>query len=176
MTLADIENLLDEKDNTIKTLLVELKSVKEENEINYLKYFDINKKYGILEAELSEERLRSGKEEQLKEINNLKKIIFEKTDLIEEERKRILKLREEFGKRLDERNYLEDELLKNSVHVPERLVERSEKEELYQKIQNSRMQINKLKTENEKLKKQLEGVNKSKQDIDEKKRKVNGRK
>lgn len=156
MTLADIENLLEEKDNIIASAAVELKALKEENEINYLKIQDLNKRNAELTAELSEEKRRNNREEQYQEIDKLKKVIVEKSQLIEEERKRIEDLRNEFNKRVDERNYLEEEILKNSIHVPDRMLDNSEKTNLFQKIQSLRLQINKMKAENEKMKKSVE--------------------
>jgi hypothetical protein len=156
MTLADIENLLEDKDNIIASAAVELKALKEENEINYMKIQDLNKRNAELSAELLEEKRRNNREEQYQEIDKLKKVIIEKSQLIEEERKRIEELRSEFNKRIDERNYLEEEILKNTVHVPERMLDNSEKTNLFQKIQSLRLQINKMKAENEKMKKTVE--------------------
>jgi len=172
MTLADIENLLDEKDKLIAAASVEIKALKEENEINYYKLQDISKRNAELSADLHDEKLRNGKEDQMKEINKLKLVITEKSQLIEEERKRLEELRVEFNKRLDERTQLEDEILRNSMHIPERMIENSEKAGLFQKIQSLRMQINKLKTDNEKTKKQTEEMKAKNKEIDDKRQKL----
>lgn len=158
MTLADIENLLEEKDNLIASAAVELKAFKEENELNFLKIKDLNKRNVELTAELADEKRINNKDQLYKEIDKLKLVITEKSQLIEDERKRIEDLRKEFNKRLDERNLLEDELLKNSVHVPDRLIENQEKTSLYQKIQNLRLQNTKMKAEIEKHKKAVEDM------------------
>ena len=168
MTLADIENLLEEKDNLISAAAVELKALKEENEINYLKLQDINKRNVELASDLADEKRKSNREEQYREIDKLKKIILEKSLLIEEERKRIEELRMEFNKRIDQRSNLEDEILKNSIHVPERMIENTEKAGLFQKIQNLRLQINKMKAEHEKMKKQVEEAKSKVIEVDKK--------
>ena len=62
MTLADIENLLEEKDNLISAAAVELKALKEENEINYLKLQDINKRNVELASDLADEKRKSNRE------------------------------------------------------------------------------------------------------------------
>ena len=169
MTLADIENLLEEKDNLISTLAVEIRGLKEENEINYLKLHDVNKRNVELSAELSDEKMKNNHEGQLQEISKLRQVITQKSEVIEEERKRLEEIRIEFNKRLEERGFLEDEMLKNSVHIPERMVENSEKAGLFQKIQNLRLQINKVKADGEKIKKQLEESKKKNEEIDKKK-------
>jgi len=108
----------------------------------------------------------------LKEISQLKNIIMGKSQLIEEERKRLEDLRSEFNKRLEERQFLEDEILKNSMHIPERMVENSEKAGLYQKIQSLRLQINKMKGDYEKMKKQVEEAKGKYKEVDDKRQKL----
>jgi len=157
MTLSDIEKLLDEKDANIKLIAVELKSAKEHNEILQLKVFELNKRIGELSLELNEERLyKDSKTGQINEITKLKNIIKEKSELIEEEKERIKHLREEFGKRMDEKYHLEEQLFKCSVHVPERLVENNDKAIIYNKLQSVRNKNKKLLQEIENLNNKLE--------------------
>jgi Ca2+-binding EF-hand superfamily protein len=164
MTLADIEALLEEKDNTIKTLAVELKSTKEENEISYLKIHDLNKRINDLNFNINEKKFMSGVESQSEEIQKLKRIIKEKTELIEEEKVRIKRIYEDFSRKLNDRTLMEDQLFKSSVHIPERLVENSEKNGLYAKVQSLRTKNKKLNAEIEKLNKLLEEAKKALED------------
>lgn len=157
MTLADIEQLIDEKDANLKLLAIELKSQKEQNEFLQLKIFDLNKRIGELSLELNEEKLnRDSKTGQLNEITKLKNVIKEKSELIDEEKERIRHLREEFGKRMDEKYHLEEQLFKYSVHVPERLVESNDKALIYNKLQSVRNKNKKLVQEIENLNKKIE--------------------
>lgn len=174
MTLSDIEKLLDEKDSNIKLLAVELKSAKEHNEILQLKTFELNKRIGEISLELNEERLcKDSKTGQISEITKLKNIIKEKSELIEEERERIKHLREEFGKRMDEKYHLEEQLFKCSVHVPERLVENNDKAVMYNKLQSVRNKNKKLMQEIENLNKRIDESKAKYAEIDKKSERLN---
>jgi len=157
MTLSDIEKSFDEKDANIKLLAVELKSSKEQGEILQFKIFELNKRIGELSLELNEERLcKDSKTGQISEITKLRNIIREKSELIEEERERIKHLREEFGKRMDDKYHMEEQLFKCSVHVPERLVENNDKAIIYNKLQSVRNKNKKLIQEIDNLNKKIE--------------------
>lgn len=156
MTLNDIEILIEEKDAAIKTLVFELKAVKEENEINYLKINDLNKRVAELVSNLDESNLRVQNLAQNEEIEKLKLILREKAQLIEGEKENIKILKDKFAQKLEDRSNLEDKLFKQSVHVPERLIDNSEKTIMYNKIQSLRNKNKKLQIEIEKLHKVIE--------------------
>jgi Ca2+-binding EF-hand superfamily protein len=156
MTLHDLEDLIEEKDNTIKQLAFELQKVKEENEINYLKIIDLNKRINELNLDLNDEKYGSDKRAHSNEIERLRRIIKEKSDLIEEEKERIKKIREEFTKRLEDRKFLEEQMFNNTAHVPDRLIDEDKKNQLYNKLNKEQSKTKKLKTEIEKLNKQIE--------------------
>ena len=156
LPLADLEALIEEKDNSIKTLAIELKHSRDENEINYLKILDLNKRIVDLNITLGEERYKQEIKLQNDEIEKLKNIIVEKSQLIDLERENIKKLREEFGRKYEDRTMADEILFNNSVHIPERLIENNEKTQLYTKIQNLRNKNKKLTADIEKINKELE--------------------
>jgi Ca2+-binding EF-hand superfamily protein len=172
MTLADIESLIEEKDNAIRTLAVELKHTKEENEISYLKISDLNKRINELSFNINEKKFMSGIQSQNEEVDHLKRIIKEKTELIEEEKLRIKKISEEFNRKLQDRTLIEEQMFKSSVHIPERLLENAQNNEMYAKIQSLRNKNKKLVAEIDKLNKSVEEYKKQIDDFNKNTEKI----
>ena len=56
LTLNDLEKMINEKDNAIKALAIELKAMKEENELNYNILNEKNRKINDLENDLQDQK------------------------------------------------------------------------------------------------------------------------
>ena len=95
-------------------------------------------------------------------------VIQEKSDLIDMEKDHIKKLREDYQNRLNERNKIEEQMLSNTVHVPNRLLENELRVENFNKVQKIRNKNKKIKEENDKLKKTIEELNKKIADLEKK--------
>jgi len=104
----------------------------------------------------------------LEEIKKLKLIIQEKSDLIDMEKTHIKKLREDYQQRLDDRKKIEEQMLLNTVHVPDRLLDNEIRVENFNKIQDVRNKNKKLLSDNEKHKKTIEELNKKIADLEKK--------
>jgi DNA repair exonuclease SbcCD ATPase subunit len=167
MTLADIESLIEEKDQNIKALAFELQKVKEENEISYLKMMDLNKRVNELTMDLNEKGYAKRSENDNTEVSRLNRIIKEKTQQIDEEREKIKKLRDEFTKRMEDRRLYEDQLFQTSA-IPDRIVDNTEKANMFNKLQIERNKNKKQLSEIDKLNKQIEELKKKVEEAEKK--------
>ena len=176
MTLDDLEKLINDKDNALTGLAIELKAIKQENDINYINLKEKNKRIAELEMQLKLLKENSDGEYYKNVINKLQKEIDVKTNQLDEERQKINQVKN-YYETLYKKKLLNDEEAKlaSTVYVPERLIVNKEKSELYSKIEKFRLENRKLieekkklKKENEELKKKNEELNKKKEDSEKK--------
>ena len=176
MTLDDLEKLINDKDNALTGLAIELKALKEENDINYINLKDKNKRITELEMQLKILKENSNEEYQKNIINRLQKEIEIKTNQLDEERKKVNQVKN-YYEVLYKKKLINDEEAKlaSTVYVPERLIVNKEKSELYVKIEKLRKEnrkINeekkKLILEKEELKKKMEDLNSELKNVQEK--------
>jgi cell division protein FtsB len=152
MTLDELEKLLFDKDRTIKALGLELKATKDENDSNYAKLGELNRKIAELEQNLKYKDINNQNNLNNEIFDNLRKQLEEKNKLIEEEREKIDRIKNEFAKLYQDKKLAEDEVkLESSVFVPEKSIVNKEKSELYTKINNLRKVNKKLNDELKKL-------------------------
>ena len=152
MTLDELEKLLFDKDSTIKALGLELKATKDENDSNYAKLGELNRKIAELEQNLKYKDINNQNNLNNEIFDNLRKQLEEKNKLIEEEREKIDRIKNEFAKLYQDKKLAEDEVkLESSVFVPEKSIVNKEKSELYTKINNLRKVNKKLNDELKKL-------------------------
>ena len=169
MTLADIEMLIDEKDKLIKRLVLELKSIKEENELNYLKIKELNSEKINNFKNNNDKFLDNINNEKNNQIESLKNELKDKIKEIDDLKSKVQVITTTFTKRLDDKQFLLDEdfmklLNKTSEKIPDRLSNQEEVNSLRHKIQQQRNQItklnNNLKTNEENNKKNNEDLRK----------------
>ena len=152
LTLDELEKLLFDKDSTIKSLQLELKTTKDENDSNYAKLGELNRKIAELEQNLKYKDINNQNNLNNEIFENLRKQLDEKNKLIEEEREKIDRIKNEFAKLYQDKKLAEDEVkLDNTVFVPEKNIVNNEKSELYVKINNLRKMNKKLNDELKKL-------------------------
>ena len=176
-TINEMEKLLADKDIVIKTLEVELKTVKENNNKNYLKLNEKENKIKDLENKIEMMKFSNYQEgiisNNTKEIEKLKKELESRNSLIELEKKRIDELKKSFMKNWQNTVLFEEEEKKSqmyaqSAHLPKSLPvvpDDKEKNKLKEKNENLNMQVNKLNKEKKKLNKIIEDLEKSKNEI-----------
>ena len=167
MNLDDLEKLINDKDNAISGLAMELKSIKEENETNYIILKEKNKKITELEIQLKLLKENTNEEYNKNIIDRLQKEIQVKSNLIEEERKKANQMKN-YYEQLYKKKLLNDEEAKlaSTVYVPERLIVNKEKSELYVKIEKLRKENRKLNDEKKKLAHDKEELKKKYEDLD----------
>ena len=100
MNLDDIEKIINDKDNTIKALGLELKAIKEENDVNYLQINEKNKKIAELENNLRYQQVNNQGLFNTDTNSLLRRQLEEKNKEIQEEREKNERLRQEFVKRI----------------------------------------------------------------------------
>ena len=123
MTLDELEKLLFDKDSTIKSLQLELKTTKDENDSNYAKLGELNRKIAELEQNLKYKDINKQNNLNNEIFDNLRKQLEEKNKLIEEEREKIDRIKNEFAKLYQDKKLAEDEVkLESSVFVPEKSI------------------------------------------------------
>ena len=167
MNLDDLEKLINDKDNAISGLAMELKSIREENETNYIILKEKNKKITELEIQLKLIKENTNEEYNKNIIERLQKEIQVKSNLIEEERKKANQMKN-YYEQLYKKKLLNDEEAKlaSTVYVPERLIVNKEKSELYVKIEKLRKENRKLNDEKKKLAHDKEELKKKYEDLD----------
>ena len=175
MTLDDLEKLYNDKDNTIKALGLELKAIKEENDVNYLQLNEKNRRIVELENNLRYQQFNNQNT-----LNNdmnsvLKRKLEEKNKEIQEEKEKNERLRQEFIKRANDQKLADENAkLDSTLFVPERLVVNKEKSDLYVKIDQLRVEnrklidlkkklLEKLKQRDEEIKNLTDKLNKEKE-------------
>ena len=153
MTLNDLEKMINEKDNAIKALAIELKAMKEENELNYNILNEKNRKINDLENDLQDQKFNNNLRANEEIIHNLKSQLELKNIQIQEEKEKIEKLKSDFTHKFQDK-ILNDENdnLDKTANVPERLIVNKEKSDLYVKIDQLRKKNNKLMDEKKKIK------------------------
>ena len=148
MTLDDLEKLINDKDNALTGLAIELKAIKQENEINYIYLKEKNKKIADLEMQLKLLKENNNEEYNKNIINRLQKEIDIKSNLLDEERKKANQIKNYYEHLYKQKLLNEEEAkLASTVYVPERLIINKEKSELYVKIEKLRKENRKINDE-----------------------------
>ena len=175
MNLDDIEKIINDKDNTIKALGLELKAIKEENDVNYLQINEKNKKIAELENNLRYQQVNNQGLFNTDTNSLLRRQLEEKNKEIQEEREKNERLRQEFVKRINDKKLADENAkLDSTLFVPERLVVNKEKSDLYVKIDQLRVEnrklidlkkklLEKLKQRDEEIKNLTDKLNKEKE-------------
>ena len=181
LTLYELEKLLADKDNEIKALKIELDASRGENKNNLEKISENNKKIMELEENLHEEKLKI---ESLKALNkyNQQNIVIEleeeiklKNKMIEKEKEKIEKIKNNFMQNYQDRVLFNEEDINNNKNMKNSKYAQSvqlndeeeskEKEELKNKIKTLKTKNDKLIKENKKLKASIEELEKSKNEV-----------
>ena len=167
MTLEELEKLINDKDNAINGLAIELKSIKEENDTNYIVLKEKNKKIADLEMQLQILKENNNEEYNKNIINRLQKEIDIKSNLLDEEKKKANQIKN-YYEQLYKKKLINDEEAKlaSTVYVPERLIINKEKSELYVKIEKLRKENRKINDEKKKLIREKEELKKKMEDLD----------
>ena len=175
LTLNDLEKMINEKDNAIKALAIELKAMKEENELNYNILNEKNRKINDLENDLQDQKFNNNLRANEEIINNLKSQLELKNIQIQEEKEKIEKLKSDFTHKFQDK-ILNDENdnLDKTANVPERLIVNKEKSDLYVKIDQLRKKNNKLMDEKKKLNEKINELNLINNKLNEKLQKTKG--
>ena len=167
MTLDDLEKLINDKDNAITGLAIELKSIKQENETNYIILKDKNKRLAELEMQLKLLKENNNEEYNKNIINRLQKEIDIKSNLLDEERKKANQIKNHYEQLYKKKLLNEEEAkLASTVYVPERLIVNKEKSELYVKIEKLRKENRKINDEKKKLMREKEEIKKKMEDLE----------
>ena len=166
MTLDDLEKLLADKDNTIKALGLELKAVKDENDLNYIKLGEKNRKIAELEQNLKFNEINNQNNYNNDMLNSLRNQLDEKNREIKEEREKIERIKKDFAKQYQDKKLADENAkLDNTLFVPERLVVNKEKSDLYVKIDKLTKMNRKLTNEKKKMKETLTEKEKEIEDL-----------
>lgn len=156
MTLKEIQDLLDEKDQVIKNMAFKLKTEQEEKETTQMRLGEVNKLKMDRETDLFLNSKNKG--ELINEIQNLKFELGVKATEIGVLQNKITEIADNFNKRLEERKLMfEEEYLKRldkSAFIPNRNINNEENKEINSKIQAQRNQIKKANEAKEKLSKE----------------------
>ena len=167
MSLNELEKLINDKDNAIAALAMELKSVKHENDTNYVVLKEKNKKISDLEMQYKLLKENTNEEFNKNIIEKLKKDIEIKNNLLDEERNKNNKIKNHYEQLYKQKLIKdEEEKLANTVYVPERLIINKEKSELYVKMDKLMLKNKKLTVENKKLLKEKKDLIDSKRNIE----------
>ena len=167
MSLNELEKLINDKDNAIAALAMELKSVKHENDTNYVVLKEKNKKISDLEMQYKLLKENTNEEFNKNIIEKLKKDIEIKNNLLDEERNKNNKIKNHYEQLYKQKLIKdEEEKLANTVYVPERLIINKEKSELYVKMDKLMLKNKKLSVENKKLLKEKKDLIDSKRNIE----------
>ena len=167
MTLDDLEKLINDKDNAITGLAIELKSIKQENETNYIILKEKNKRIAELEMQLKLLKENTNEEYNKNIINRLQKEIDIKSNLLDEERKKANQIKNHYEQLYKKKLLNEEEAkLASTVYVPERLIVNKEKSELYVKIEKLRKENRKINDEKKKLIREKEELKKKMEDLE----------
>ena len=162
--MNDLEKLLTDKDNTIRALEMELKSVKEENNKNYVKLSEKNKAIIDLEDKMKMMKLNQINDYNMNLINKLKQEINSKNEMIEREKEKIEEIKNNFMKNYQDKTLIEDDAKSQksaqSVQLPmsapvANIEKEKEKDDLKKQIHKLKLQIGKLNDEKKKLNKTI---------------------
>ena len=174
MNMNDLEKLLADKDNTIRALEMELKSVKEENNKNYVKLSEKNKAIIDLEDKMKMMKLNQENDYNMNLINKLKQEINAKNEMIEREKEKIEEIKNNFMKNYQDKTLIEDDAKSQksvqSVQLPisapvANIEKDKEKEDLKKQIHKLKLQIGKLNDEKKKLNKTIEDLENAKNEV-----------
>ena len=175
LTLNDLEKMINDKDNAIKALAIELKAIKEENELNYNILNEKNRKINDLENDLQDQKFSNNLRANEEIIHNLKTQLELKNIQIQEEKEKIEKLKSDFTHKFQDKILNDDDnRLDNTAKVPEHLIVNKEKSDLYVKIDQLRKKNNKLIEEKKKLNEKINELNMINNKLNEKLQKTKG--
>ena len=172
--MNDLEKLLTDKDNTIRALEMELKSVKEENNKNYVKLSEKNKAIIDLEDKMKMMKLNQINDYNMNLINKLKQEINSKNEMIEREKEKIEEIKNNFMKNYQDKTLIEDDAKSQksaqSVQLPmsapvANIEKEKEKDDLRKQIHKLKLQIGKLNDEKKKLNKTIEDIENAKNEV-----------
>ena len=177
MTMNELEKLLADKDNIIRRLETELKSIKEDNNNNYIKLSEKNKIIIDLEDKMKMMKLNQENDYNMALINKLKQELNSKNEMIEREKEKIEEIKNNFMKNYQDKALIEDEDVKSqksekyshSVQLPasSQPVNDQEKDDLKKQIHKLKIQIGKLNEEKKKLNKAIEDLEKAKNEVNQ---------
>ena len=167
MTLEELEKLINDKDNAITALAIELKSIKQENDTNYIILKEKNKQIEDLKMRLQFLKENNNEEYNKNVITRLQKEIDAKSNMLDEEKKKANQIRNYYEQLYKKKLLNEEEAkLASTVYVPERLIVNKEKSELYVKIEKLRKENRKIIDEKKKLIHEKEELKKKMEDLE----------
>ena len=171
-TLTEFEKLIADKDNIIRSLEAELKSVKQDNNNNYVKLSEKNKTIIDLEDKIKMLKLNQEKDFNMELINQLKREIDSKNKMIEIEKEKIDELKNNFMKNYQDKTLMDNEDAQSQKHAHSvqmaespPVVDDQEKNELKKQNQKLKTQIYKFNEEKKKLNKAIEDLENSKNEV-----------
>ena len=152
MTINEFEKLLADKDKAIRTLEIELQTIKNENNKNYTEINNKNKIISDLEDQIKLAKLNNQNDVNMALINKLKNEMKSKSDMIEEERAKIQEIKKMFLKQYQDKSLFD---LNGQEKKKENENDKNAGAELNKDDRKNLIQINKLNKEKKLLNKKI---------------------